>query len=80
MGTVFDRIFCITWKSGKASLVPEYQQLLYGDSMTPSNPPNPCCYMSTDVELMDIHIRALLTHDERSRLLCVNEPGGVGHE
>jgi hypothetical protein len=40
-GTVFDRIFCITWSSGKASLVAEYQQLLYGDSTTPSNPPNP---------------------------------------
>jgi GNAT superfamily N-acetyltransferase len=32
----------------------------------------------TDLELMDIHVRALFTHDERSRLLCVNEPGAVG--
>jgi GNAT superfamily N-acetyltransferase len=30
----------------------------------------------TDLELMNIHVRALFTHDERSRLLCVNEPGG----
>jgi RimJ/RimL family protein N-acetyltransferase len=30
----------------------------------------------TDLELMDIHVRVLFTHDERSRLLCVNEPGG----
>jgi GNAT superfamily N-acetyltransferase len=27
-----------------------------------------------DLELMDIHIRALFTHDNRSRLLFVNEP------
>ena len=33
--------------------------------------------MLTDFELMDIHIRALFTHDNRSRLLFVNEPGGT---
>ena len=27
-------------------------------------------------ELMVVHVRALFTHDARSRLLCVNEPGG----
>ena len=32
--------------------------------------------MLTDRELMDTHVRALFTHDERSRLLSVNEPGG----
>ncbi len=32
--------------------------------------------MLTDQELMDMHIRALFTHDARSRLLLVNEPGG----
>jgi hypothetical protein len=31
--------------------------------------------MLTDLELMDIHARALFTHDARSRLLFVNEPG-----
>jgi len=31
-GKVFDRIFCINWDSGKASLAADYQQLLYGDS------------------------------------------------
>lgn len=30
--------------------------------------------MLTDFELMNIHIRALFTHDARSRLLFVNEP------
>lgn len=30
--------------------------------------------MLTDVELMDLHIRALFTHNAESRLLCVNEP------
>jgi hypothetical protein len=30
----------------------------------------------TDQELMAIHVRALFTHDARSRLLFVNEPGG----
>lgn len=34
--------------------------------------------MLTDTELMDIHVRALFTHDARSRLLCVNQPWGVG--
>lgn len=32
--------------------------------------------MLTDVELMTMHVRALFTHDARSRLLSVNEPGG----
>lgn len=32
--------------------------------------------MHTDKELMDIHVRALFTHDARSRLLSINEPGG----
>lgn len=27
---------------------------------------------------METHVRALFTHDERARLLCVNEPGGGG--
>jgi len=31
-----------------------------------------------DLKLMDIHIRALFTHDAESRLLFVNEPDGVG--
>lgn len=31
-----------------------------------------------DRELMDIHVRALFTHDARSRLLCVNEPWSDG--
>jgi len=31
-----------------------------------------------DRELLDAHARALFTHDARSRLLAVNEPGGVG--
>jgi RimJ/RimL family protein N-acetyltransferase len=30
----------------------------------------------TDQELMAIHVHALFTHDPRSRLLFVNEPGG----
>lgn len=30
----------------------------------------------TDQELMAIHVQALFTHDARSRLLSVNEPGG----
>jgi ribosomal protein S18 acetylase RimI-like enzyme len=30
----------------------------------------------TDLELMEIHVRALFTHDERTRIVCVNEPGG----
>lgn len=34
--------------------------------------------MLTDKELMDIHVRALFTHDGRSRLLSVNEPWGGG--
>jgi hypothetical protein len=34
--------------------------------------------MLTDQELMAIHIQALFTHDARSRLLLVNEPGGGG--
>lgn len=34
--------------------------------------------MLDDRELLDTHARALFTHDERSRLLTVNEPGGVG--
>ena len=33
--------------------------------------------MLTDDELMDIHVRALFTHDSESRLLFVNEPGGT---
>jgi len=33
--------------------------------------------MLADFELMDIHVRALFTHDSRSRLLFVNEPGGT---
>jgi hypothetical protein len=33
--------------------------------------------MLTDIELMDIHIRALFTHNTESRLLSVNEPGGA---
>lgn len=32
--------------------------------------------MLTDQELMAMHVRALFTHDARSRLLFVNEPGG----
>jgi hypothetical protein len=31
-----------------------------------------------DQELMDIRVRALFTHEARSRLLLVNEPGGGG--
>jgi hypothetical protein len=30
--------------------------------------------MLTDLELMNIHVRALFTHDGNSRLLFVNEP------
>jgi len=33
--------------------------------------------MRTDQRLMDVHVRALFTHDARSRLLSVNEPGGT---
>ncbi len=33
--------------------------------------------MHTDSELMDIHVRALFTHDNESRLLFVNEPDNV---
>ena len=33
--------------------------------------------MITDYELMNIHVRALFTHDSESRLLFVNEPGGT---
>ena len=33
--------------------------------------------MLTDYELMNIHVRALFTHDSESRLLFVNEPGGT---
>src|SRR5437016_1394005 len=32
--------------------------------------------MLTEQELMDMHVRALFTHDARSRLVSVNEPGG----
>lgn len=32
--------------------------------------------MLTDEELMNIHVRALFTHDSESRLRFVNEPGG----
>src|SRR6187455_469223 len=32
----------------------------------------------TDQELMAVQIRALFTHDARSRLLCINEPDGGG--
>jgi hypothetical protein len=34
--------------------------------------------MLTDLELIGIHVRALFTHDESSRLLFVNEPDGPG--
>lgn len=34
--------------------------------------------MLDDLELMAAHARALFTHDARSRLLSVNEPGGGG--
>src|SRR5881397_1118186 len=30
--------------------------------------------MLTDLELMDIHVRALFTHNDESRILFVNEP------
>ena len=33
-------------------------------------------YVLDDRELLDAHARALFTHDERTRLLTVNEPGG----
>jgi hypothetical protein len=33
-GTVFDRVWVITWPSGAASLADEPQQLLFGDSTT----------------------------------------------
>lgn len=33
--------------------------------------------MLTDLELMNIHVSALFTHDTESRLLFVNEPGGA---
>ena len=32
--------------------------------------------MPDDEELMEAHVRALFTHDARSRLLRVREPGG----
>ncbi|HVF42386.1 MAG TPA: GNAT family N-acetyltransferase [Pyrinomonadaceae bacterium] len=35
-------------------------------------------YVPDDRELLDTHARALFAHDERSRLLTVNEPGGAG--
>lgn len=34
--------------------------------------------MTDERELMAAHVRALFTHDARSRLLSANEPGGVG--
>ncbi len=34
--------------------------------------------MLSDQELMDMHVRALFTHDARLRLLSVNEPWGTG--
>jgi GNAT superfamily N-acetyltransferase len=34
-------------------------------------------YMLTDLELMNIHIRAAFTHDTESRLLLINEPSGA---
>jgi RimJ/RimL family protein N-acetyltransferase len=34
--------------------------------------------MLTDLELMNIHVRALFTHDTKSRLLFVNEPDNAG--
>lgn len=34
--------------------------------------------MTDERELLDTRARVLFTHDERSRLLAVNEPGGVG--
>lgn len=34
--------------------------------------------MIDDLELMAAHTRALFTHDARSRLLSINEPGGGG--
>jgi hypothetical protein len=33
--------------------------------------------MLTDLELMNIHVRALFTHDTESRLLCINDPDGA---
>jgi RimJ/RimL family protein N-acetyltransferase len=33
--------------------------------------------MPTDLQLMNIHVRALFTHDAESRLLFVNEPDGT---
>jgi RimJ/RimL family protein N-acetyltransferase len=33
--------------------------------------------MLTDLELMRIHVRALFTHDDQSRILFVNEPDGA---
>src|SRR5262245_443104 len=33
--------------------------------------------MLTDLELMDIHVRALFTHTSESRLLFINEPDGA---
>jgi len=35
-------------------------------------------YLPTDEQLMAMHAHALFTHDARSRLLSVNEPGGGG--
>lgn len=34
--------------------------------------------MLTDLELMNIHVRALFTHDTKSQLLFVNEPDNAG--
>lgn len=34
--------------------------------------------MTGERELMDVHVRALFTHDARARLLLVNEPWGGG--
>jgi hypothetical protein len=33
--------------------------------------------MITDLELMAMHLRALFTHDDTARLLCINEPGNA---
>jgi RimJ/RimL family protein N-acetyltransferase len=33
--------------------------------------------MLTDLELMNIHVRALFTHTAEARLLCINEPDGA---
>jgi RimJ/RimL family protein N-acetyltransferase len=34
--------------------------------------------LPTNQELMTLHVQALFTHNEQSRLLCINEPGGGG--